>query len=276
MIELTRTVRFSICPHQTAEQASAAPRSNTWSAWPPMIGLGAHYELEVRCAGALDPATGFLEDIGVIDDLVRRLAVPRIHRAFIDTPSLEPGPLLIEILPELAAQSPSPIRSLTWRLSPSYTVTVEADDMSRHLLSQQFNFASSHRLHRPQLSDEKNVEIFGKCNNPNGHGHNYRLEAVVSIGDPGSSGDAGSVFTLTDLERIVDEHVIQRFDHTHLNLDTVEFADRNPTVELIAETCFTLLDGPLSEAGATLSRVIVWETDKTSAICERDPGPGRG
>ena len=123
-------------------------------------------------------------------------------------------------------------------------------------ISQQFEFSASHRLHVPSISDAENRRVFGKCNNPHGHGHNYRLE--VAVAKP-----LDAPFSLATLERIVDQSVIQRFDHKHLNLDTTEFASLNPSVENIAKVCFDLLRGPIDAAGGSLQRVKLWETEKT-------------
>lgn len=93
------------------------------------------------------------------------------------------------------------------------------------------HFNAAHRLHVAQWSDEKNKEFFGLCNNPNYHGHNYNL--VVKITgevDPVS----GYLMDLGILKKIIDEEVIDCFDHRNLNLDTAEFKNLNPTAENIA------------------------------------------
>ncbi len=132
--------------------------------------------------------------------------------------------------------------------------------MDRVQISQQFEFAAAHRLHCAELSDEENRRVFGKCNNPSGHGHNYRLEAAVSVPVNGSAPGFG----FADLARLVDEQVLQRFDHKHLNLDTDEFAGLNPSVEHIARICHEVLAGPVADAGGRLEYVTVWETEKTA------------
>ena len=93
-------------------------------------------------------------------------------------------------------------------------------------LTKSFSFSAAHRLHSPHLSDEQNREIFGKCNNLHGHGHNYELEVTVTGSiDP----QTGMVFDLVELMQVVQEEVIERFDHKHLNRDTEEFRNLNPT-----------------------------------------------
>ena len=128
-------------------------------------------------------------------------------------------------------------------------------------LSCQFEFAAAHRLNDPDLTAEENLALFGKCNRPNGHGHNYRLEVAVLP-------PHGPLFGMADLERVVAGPVLDRFDHRNLNVDCAEFATLNPTVENIAAVCFDLLRPMLAEEGVTLQRVTVWETAKTSATVE--------
>lgn len=92
-------------------------------------------------------------------------------------------------------------------------------------------FSASHRLHNPNLSDEENLKIFGKCNNPNGHGHNYELEVTVSGEvDPRT----GYLIDLKQLKEIIREHVIKKIDHKNLNLDVDFMMNKIPTVENIA------------------------------------------
>jgi 6-pyruvoyltetrahydropterin/6-carboxytetrahydropterin synthase len=137
---------------------------------------------------------------------------------------------------------------------------------STAILSERFEFAAAHRLHCQQLTDEQNRSIFGKCNSPNGHGHNYRVEVSVRV----PIEQTVPSFTLRHLEEIVATTVIDRFDHKHLNVDTQEFATVNPSVENIAAACHALLVAPIQERGGELVRVTVWETEKTSATYPAD------
>ena len=100
------------------------------------------------------------------------------------------------------------------------------------------HFNAAHRLFNPTWSDEKNEEIFGKCNNPNYHGHNYEL--IVQLKgeiDP----DTGYVYDMKVLSDLIKVHVLNKFDHKNLNLDTVEFKHLNPSAENIAVVIWQIL-----------------------------------
>ena len=100
------------------------------------------------------------------------------------------------------------------------------------------NFNSAHRLHNPSFDEKTNNEIFGLCNNPNYHGHNYELIVkLVGEVDPVT----GYVFDLKILNDIISSEIIERFDHKNLNLDTVEFKNLNPTAENIARIIYEIL-----------------------------------
>jgi len=105
-------------------------------------------------------------------------------------------------------------------------------------LCRKFHFNAAHRLHNPQWDDAKNREVFGKCNNPNYHGHNYEL--VVKITGHVNP-ETGYVMDIKTLKEIVGTEIIEKFDHKNLNLDTAEFANLNPTAEHIAYVIYQLL-----------------------------------
>lgn len=100
------------------------------------------------------------------------------------------------------------------------------------------HFNAAHRLHNPDWTQEKNDEIFGKCNNPNWHGHNYVLTAEVTGElDPAT----GYVIDIKILKEIIQEEIEERFDHRNLNLDVEEMKGLNPTAENIAVVCWNLI-----------------------------------
>ena len=100
------------------------------------------------------------------------------------------------------------------------------------------HFNAAHRIHNPALSDAENARIYGKCNNPNGHGHNYELTIrVAGPVDP----VIGYVMDLGELSAVAKKYVTDYLDHTFLNLDVPEFATINPTAENIAVVIHSLL-----------------------------------
>jgi len=100
------------------------------------------------------------------------------------------------------------------------------------------HFNSAHRLHNALWTDEKNSKVFGKCNNPNFHGHNYELEVKV-IGEVQE--DTGYVMDIKQLSDLIKIKVLDKFDHQNLNLDVEEFKVLNPTTENIAKVIYMLL-----------------------------------
>lgn len=100
------------------------------------------------------------------------------------------------------------------------------------------HFNAAHRLFNPAWTNEQNNAVFGKCNNPSFHGHNYELVVKVT-GVPDK--ETGYVIDMKLLSDLVRKEVLSRFDHKNLNLDTVEFKDLNPTAENIAIVIFELL-----------------------------------
>lgn len=119
------------------------------------------------------------------------------------------------------------------------------------------HFNAAHRLHNKKWSDAKNKEVFGKCNNPNYHGHNYDLEVkVIGICDP----ETGYVIDTKILSNLIKNKVLDRFDHKNLNLDTHEFKDLNPTAENIAMVIYDLLHPELA-SGLEL-KIKLYETPR--------------
>ena len=127
-------------------------------------------------------------------------------------------------------------------------------------LTRGYHFCAAHRLHQASLSDEDNRALFGKCTNPSGHGHNYRVEVTVK-GEVDTR--TGTICNVGELDRLVDEQVLEYLDHMHLNCDIPEFEDLNPTAENIARVIWQRL-GP-KPGGAELHRIRLHETDRNVA-----------
>ena len=117
-------------------------------------------------------------------------------------------------------------------------------------------FNAAHRLFRKDWSDEKNNNVFGKCNNPNFHGHNYVLEVWI---EGAIDSETGYVIDLKIVKDLIKNEITDRFDHKNLNLDCKEFLNLNPTAENIAVVCWNLLRSEL-DTKYELS-IKLWETE---------------
>lgn len=118
------------------------------------------------------------------------------------------------------------------------------------------HFNAAHRLYNPAWSDEKNDLIFGKCNNPNWHGHNYEL-LVKLVGDVDP--ETGYVYDLKKLSELIKENIIEHFDHKNLNLDLSEFKNLIPTTENIAMVIWNILREKIDNKFQL--KVILYETE---------------
>lgn len=134
------------------------------------------------------------------------------------------------------------------------------------------HFSAAHRLALDTLPYDQNLEIYGKCARPHGHGHNYHLEVSV-VGSMDER--TGMVVDLADFQRVVDELIVEPFDHTFLNKDIPHFAKVVPTAENIALYIAQTLQQPLAELGVELDRVKLIESPNNSAeiFCRSTPKP---
>jgi 6-pyruvoyltetrahydropterin/6-carboxytetrahydropterin synthase len=133
--------------------------------------------------------------------------------------------------------------------------------MSRALkieLGRRYRFSASHRLHSAHLTEEENCRVFGKCNNPYGHGHNYVVEVTLS-GDVDPA--TGMIANLADLDSFVERHMLDEFDLKSLNEDIPAFRDIVPTTENL---CIEIFQRLKSFPSAKLERIRVEETGKNS------------
>ncbi len=253
---LRREVRLNLGPSAGSHYASSG-----YGGRPAMERLGCALTLAVGVRAVPSAADGYVVSISKVDAAVRERLVPILEAAF-GGPAERP---LIHHLPQrlllaLDGALTHPVESL--EIAPLSTLRLLAEKTMPQsiLLSASFEFAASHRLHSPSLSEAENRAQYGRCNNACGHGHNYRIEVTVEHATDGPS-------RLPDLERAVQASVISRFDHQ--NLDALpEFAGKVTSVENIAGTAFGMLASALGTAGIRLRRLTIWETDRTSATVE--------
>jgi 6-pyruvoyltetrahydropterin/6-carboxytetrahydropterin synthase len=259
MHALSRRVRFSINPFLPQETIGF----NSFCSKPAGEGLSIFLELTVELGGCVEPGTGFVVNVADIDKQVRQLVVPifgeRIRADFRQAKHV--GLTTVSELLCLAWQrlvdkfGKAQLTRISLKLNPFREVAMDSQDSDSIYFSEKFEFAATHTLWNVNFSQNHNFELFGKCANPAGHGHNYIVEVTIKkpIGD--------NSFSIVDFEKIVDHELIKVVDHRNLNLDVPEFGKTNPTVENIAAFAWRELVGKFG--GATLHHVTVWENDRT-------------
>jgi len=281
MHTLARQVRFSINPFLSQQPPRLAPRGgaagenegfNRYASKPVGEGLSVFLELSVELAGQVDPATGFVVNVSDIDSKVRQFGIPifaqRLRADFQRDKSVGLS-ALVEILRAVWEQlserfGSARLNRLSLKLNPFRELAVDCEEPAMIYFSEKFAFAAGHKLWNDQFSQQRNVEIFGKCANPSGHGHNYVVEVTIkkpTLVPTCGRRRRGRDFCIGDFERIVDDQLIKVLDHKNLNVDVAEFAKTIPTVENIAAFAWSRFVGKFGEA--TLACVTVWETDKT-------------
>lgn len=260
MLRLTREVRFSLLP----PPKSAGKVLNSWAGWPGAALIAPYVVLRATVSGKPHPITGYLCNITFIDRLLRDRAIPHLQkgwtlRARQGSPA---APAVLSLWELLQSEGPdqSTLEQLELCTTPYQRFATGREIHPMITMTESFEFAASHRLYCPELAEEENLRTFGKCSNPNGHGHNYVLEVTVAGGaDP----QTGQIIDHQAFQRTVKQRVVDRFDHKHLNTDCPEFEELNPTVESITRVIWDLLEGRFGPA--RLERVRVYETPKTCA-----------
>ena len=255
MFRLTREVRFAV--NDAPDPQLRDKPANSHGGFPSLTGFGAFLAARVTLQGELNPTSSYLVNIKEVDGLVREY-LPDVNCLIREgaTPA-EVALFLHRMCHESWRERFASVEVL---LTPFLAVSAHRAEVPMVRLSQKFEFSASHRLFNADLSDDENCRIFGKCSNPNGHGHNYELQVTLA----GERDRVDRVLkNLPDFERIVSATVIDRLDHKNLNLDVPEFADLIPSVENIARVIYRLLAPKFGDAGAKLAAVTVWETPKT-------------
>ena len=266
-VVLAREIRFSIDRDWAAVArgedgfARAHPISNSWGGWPSAVGIAPYLVLRIEVAGVPDPTTGYLVNIQLLDQLLRQTALPAAATMLRERGVNLTGEALVQRLwTALLTEAQWSVVSLRLWTTPHLSYAIRNEQKEMVEVTQNFEFSASHRLHVASMSDEENRACFGKCNNPNGHGHNYRVEVTVGRSEFDAN---GTVTPLPEFESITKRCVIDLLDHKHLNADVPEFANINPSVENITMMIWQKLVGQFGTA--QLRKVRVWETAKTYA-----------
>ena len=209
-------------------------------------GHGHNYVLELSVRGPVNSEDGMVINIKLVDAALKTALEGIDHR------------LLNDAMPEFRDTVPTTenLALALWNRLPQHIgaarrvalkveehpgLYVEINEERAHMiyLTRAIEFSASHRLHSEKLSDEENCRIYGKCNNPHGHGHNYVAEITVA-GVPDSR--SGIVIDLGKFEALLDAEIDARFDHKHLNLDTEFFKNFPATAENIAVVIWNLIE----------------------------------
>ncbi|WEG12472.1 6-carboxytetrahydropterin synthase [Pullulanibacillus sp. KACC 23026] len=261
MIYLSRKMIFSAAHSYSISEWSEEKNRLVFGPCSHLNGHGHDYTLEVMVKGRLDSNSGIVVNITDIQKIMNELVEKELDGKFLNKenayfkehiPTTEN--LVTYIWNELEYQfSNCDLHKITLRENDF--LYSEKESLPMVHLTRKYHFSTAHRLHSDLLSEEENIEIFGKCNNPYGHGHNYYLEVTVS-GKPDPI--TGMVTDLGQLDKIVENNVLKKFDHKHLNLDTDEFKHLNPTSENVAVVIWDLLKGDLDQ----LYKIGLYETEK--------------
>ena len=258
---LARQIRFQIDPFGRQEIAGW----NSYAGKPVTEGVGLYLALWVHLRSKVDFDTGFVVNVSQIDAAVREWVIPYYQQRFNAWFRERQTPGIGEIV-ELLRESRERLREipgLDWKkrlwkmemeLNPFRKLSVGWETAEMVTYSEKFEFAAMHKLWNEKFDKKTNFNLFGKCANPTGHGHNYVIEVVV---EPPKV-RAG---WLEGFEKTVKERFLDVVDHKNLNQDVPIFCKTNPTVENIAKFAYDQLKTKLKPC--RLVEVVVWENDRT-------------
>ncbi len=272
MHKLSRQVRFSVDPFA----AECEEGANSYSSKPFGEGLCYFFGLWVELVGEIDPGTGFVLNVVEIDRIVRGCVVGE----FVDEVrgrSLEGKSIGLSELGGLIRRSyellegkfyRAKVSGLKLELSPYRSISIQSENLEMLYYTEKFEFAAMHTLWNDEFSEAKNYEVFGKCANPTGHGHNYLIDVTVCKDEGEGAIDVGQV------QRLVDSEFLELVDHRNLNVDVEDFSVMIPTVENISGLAWRRLEGKFS--GCRLTEITVWENDRTSCTYRGEDNSGKG
>lgn len=256
---LARQIRFQIDPFGRQEIAGW----NSYAGKPVTEGVGLYLALWVHLKSKVNKETGFVVNVADIDGAVREWVIPYYQQRFNEWFRDRQTPGVGEVV-DLLRQSRQRLRGalgkgrVLWKLeielNPFRRLSVSWEKAEMITYTEKFEFASMHKLWNEKFDKKTNFDLFGRCANPTGHGHNYVID--VAIQPP--KGKAG---WLEQFEKTVKERFVDIVDHKNLNKDVPVFVKTNPTVENIAKFAFDQLKTKLKPC--KLVEVIVWENDRT-------------
>jgi 6-pyruvoyltetrahydropterin/6-carboxytetrahydropterin synthase len=261
MIYISRRIEFSAAHMYWVNTWSDEENRRVFGACSNLNGHGHDYALEVTVRGELNAQSGIVVNIVDVDRIAKKFISAKIDGKFLNRENdyfqnhMPTTENLVSYIWGYLDKAFPDCELYKVRLHENPFLYSEKELGSMIQLTRKYHFSAAHRLHSDRLSDEENIKIFGKCNNPNGHGHNYRLEVTVR----GKINPVtGMIVDLAELDTVVERIVLNRFDHKHLNLDVDEFKDSNPTSEMVAMVIWNLL----YEHVPNIYKIGLWETEK--------------
>ncbi|QIR38568.1 6-pyruvoyl tetrahydropterin synthase [Tolypothrix sp. PCC 7910] len=263
---VNRRAQFSASHRYWLPELSEAENTQQFGACSRFPGHGHNYVLFISLIGELDEY-GMVLNLSDVKQVIKREVTSQLDFSYLN-----------DVWPDFQQTLPTTenIARVIWqRLAPHLPLVrvqlfehpeLWADYMGNSMeayLTISTHFSAAHRLAHPNLSNEENAEIYGKCARTNGHGHNYHLEVTVK-GEIDQR--TGMIVDLGALNQVIEDYVVEPFDHTFLNKDIPYFAEVVPTAENIALYISNLLRSPVQKLGAKLHKVKLIESPNNS--CE--------
>jgi 6-pyruvoyltetrahydropterin/6-carboxytetrahydropterin synthase len=261
-----RRAQFSASHRYWLPELDEAENREKFGACSRFPGHGHNYVLYVSLIGDVDKY-GMVQNLSNVKRVIKQEVISQLDYGYLN-----------DVWPEFQQTLPTTenIARVIWhRLAPHLPLVniqlfehpdLWADYKGNNMeatLTVKTHFSAAHQLALPELSQDQNNEIYGKCARPNGHGHNYHLEiSVAGEIDPRT----GMLVDLVALQKAIDDYVVEPFDHTFLNKDIPYFAKVVPTAENIALYIAQLLQEPIRELGGELDKVKLIESPNNS--CE--------
>ena len=264
---INRRAQFSASHRYWFPELDEVENQNLFGACSRFPGHGHNYVLYVSLEGDLDKY-GMVENLSVVKHVIKREVTSQLNYSYLnDAWSDEFSQTLptTENIARVIWQKLSPylpLVNIQLFEHPELWADYQGNNMEA-TLTVKTHFSAAHRLALPSISFEENQEIYGKCARPNGHGHNYHLEVTVA-GEIDQR--TGMLVDLGALQDVIDQYVVEPFDHTFLNKDIPYFTEVVPTAENIAMRIANLLRSPIKEIGGELDKIKLIESPNNS--CE--------
>jgi 6-pyruvoyltetrahydropterin/6-carboxytetrahydropterin synthase len=263
---VNRRAQFSASHRYWLPELAEAENQKRFGANSRFPGHGHNYVLYVSLIGELD-RYGMVQNLSNVKKVIKKEVTSQLDYSYLNDTWSEfqttlPTTENIARVIWHRLQPHLPLTNIQLYEHPQLWVDYQGKDMEA-TLTIQTHFSAAHRLALPELSYEENVEIYGKCARPNGHGHNYHLEVSVT-GEMDQR--TGMIVDLGDLQQVINNYVVEPFDHNFLNKDIPYFAEVVPTAENIAVHIVHLLQEPIRKLGVELAKVKLIESPNNS--CE--------